>query len=515
MAEDAAAMEFQESFDTAFEGAAVDINAFFVIMSAIFVFLMQAGFCMLAAGSVRARNARGIILKNLMDACMAAIMYYTLGWGLAGLLEVEGNNFIGTSQYALGGIDPSSMYLWFFQYAFAAAACTIVSGALAERATFVAYLGYSVFIIGFVYPIVTHWIWSTSGWASAFRAERSDGTYQSLLFGSGAIDFAGSGAVHMTGGVAAMAGAWVLGPRMGRYDANGKPVPIPGHNVALAILGTFILWFGWYGFNPGSALLILGGASSIVARVCVTTTLSAAAGGLMTLFTSVAIEYKKSGNMVWDVMMAANGALAGLVSITAPCATVTPWAAIIIGCIGAWVFLGGSYLNAYILKIDDPVDAIAVHMWAGMWGVLATGLFSTEEYVAGAYGTVPGTEDGVRYYGGFWGGGGRLFAAQIVYMLAILAWVGGLMGIFFTALKFAGVLRVSPEVEAAGVDASHYGGTAYHGLEEAGLAPPVAKGAPAKDTSSASSDAEELEKLRGEVAELAAKVDALSGTAAV
>lgn len=504
---------FQEQVEEAFlaSQATVDLNTFFVITSAIFVLIMQAGFCMLTAGSVRARNARGIILKNLMDACVAAIMYFLTGWGVAGLLVGDANSFIGTSQYTLNGLDASALYNWFFQYAFAAAACTIVSGALAERATFVAYLLYSVYIIGFVYPVVTHWIWSPSGWASAFRSELADGTYKSLLFGSGAIDFAGSGAVHMVGGVAACAGAALLGPRLGRYDANGKPIPIPGHNVALAVLGTFLLWVGWYGFNPGSALGIVNGFSTTVARVCVTTTLAGASGGLMTLFTHVLIQYKVSGNVTWDVMVAANGALAGLVSVTAPCATITPYAAIIIGIIGAWVYLGGSYLNSHILRIDDPVDAIAVHGWAGMWGVLAAGLFSTEAYVAEVYGTVPGTEDGVRKYGGFYGGGGSLFAAQIVYMLSVVAWVGGMMGIFFAILKFAGILRVTPEVEAAGCDASHYGGSAYHGVGgEAGIVMPTAKAMGKGDASS--TDGEELEKLRAEVAELSVKVHAMTAT---
>ncbi|KAL4433285.1 hypothetical protein ABPG77_003333 [Micractinium sp. CCAP 211/92] len=514
MSADEAAMTFEDQFAEAFAPAVTDINATYVILSAAIVFLMQAGFCMLAAGSVRAKNARGIIMKNLMDSCVAAIMYYLLGWGFAGLLVGDGNSFIGSSQFALKGLDPTALYNWFFQYAFAAAACTIVSGALAERAAFISYLVYSVVIIGFCYPVVTHWIWSPSGWASAFRSELADGTYKSLLFGSGAIDFAGSGAVHMVGGVAALAGAWVLGPRVGRFDANGKPVPIPGHNVSLAILGTFLLWFGWYGFNPGSALAVMNGASAIVARVCATTTLGGAAGGLSTLFTQMLIQYSRDGKVVWDLMVTANGVLAGLVAITAPCATVEPWAAIIIGIIAAWFYLGGSYLVTNILKIDDPVEAIAVHMWSGMWGVLSVGLFATEEYVSQAYGTKPGTEDGVRYYGGFYGGGGRLFAAQLVYMLSIVGWVGAIMGLCFLALKFAGIFRVDPALEEEGADASHYGGSAYYGLVSAGgmgAAPPGALKAihPDAPGSQTASDSDELERLKAQVAALAARLDAL------
>lgn len=520
MAEEGAPMVFEDQFAEAFAPAVGDINATYVLLSGAIVFLMQAGFCMLTAGSVRAKNARGIILKNLMDACVAAIMYFLTGWGLAGLLVGDANAFIGTSQFAMSGLDPLAWYNWFFQYAFAAAACTIVSGALAERATFVSYLAYSVFIIGFVYPVVTHWAWSPSGWASAFRSEQADGTYRRLLFGSGALDFAGSGAVHMVGGVAAFAGAAVLGPRMGRFDGNGKPVPIPGHNVALAVLGAFILWFGWYGFNPGSALMVMNGASAIVARCCVTTTLGGAAGGLTTLFTQMLIEYKCSGKVVWDVMVTTNGALGGLVAITAGCAMVEPWAAIVIGIIGAWFYLGGSYLSSHVLKIDDPVDAIAVHMWAGIWGVLAVGLFATEGYVSQVYGTVPGTEDGVRHYGGFYGGGGTLLAAQLVYILAIFAWVGGLMGVFFSLLKAAKILRVNPALEDEGADASHYGGSAYYGLMREGAGSPlpgakavypnaVAEMNGAPGSASASESTEEVERLRAQVADLAAKVDGL------
>lgn len=515
MSADEAAMTFEDQFAEAFAPAVTDINAGYVVISAAIVFLMQAGFCMLAAGSVRARNSRGIIMKNLMDSCVAAIMYYLLGWGFAGLAVGDGNPFIGDSQFALKGLDPTALYNWFFQYAFAAAACTIVSGALAERATFLSYLVYSAFIIGFAYPVVTHWVWSPSGWASAFRSEQADGTYKSLMFGSGVMDFAGSGAVHMVGGVAAFVGAWILGPRVGRFDAAGKPVQIPGHNASLAILGTFLLWFGWYGFNPGSALMILGGASAIVARVCATTTLSAAAGGLSTLFTQMLIQYKKDGKVVWDLLVTANGVLAGLVGITAGCATVEPWAAIIIGVIAAWFYLGGSYLASHVLKIDDPVDAIAVHGWAGIWGVLAVGLFSTEGYVAQVYGTVPGTEDGVRAYGGFYGGGGKLFAAQLVYVLAIIGWVGTVMGLCFAGLKAAGIFRLNPALEEEGADASHYGGSAYHGLAVAGgagAAPPGAFKAvhPDAPNSKAASDSDELELLKAQVATLSAKMNAFT-----
>lgn len=509
MADAAPEVTFESQFEEAFASYKTDINAGYVLISAFLVFFMQAGFCMLTAGSVRAKNARGIIMKNLADSCLTAIVYYCVGWGVAGLLETDGNGFIGTTGYALHGLDESALFNWVFQFAFAASTVTIVSGALAERATFFAYLGYAVVLGAFVYPVLTHWIWSPSGWISAFRVVADDGTFKSLVGGSGAYDFAGSGAVHLVGGVAAFVGAWILGPRHGRYDAAGNPVDMPGHSVALAVLGVFILWFGWYGFNPGSALMIMG-TSGLVARAAITTTLGGGAGGLASLFTNMAIVYYRRKQVVWDVMITSNGALAGLAAITGGCALVDYWAAIIIGVVGGWSCMFGSWLNAYKLRVDDPVDAVAVHMWAGGWGLVAIGFFARSEFVTQVYGYQPGTEDSVRHHGAFMGGGGRLLGVQLLYIVVIYAWVGGLLGIAFFAMKFAGFLRVSSEVEAEGADTSHYGGSAYYGIV-LGQPKPSPNGYPEPTKDGVPFEVPPTAKA-SEVAALKAKVDELSAS---
>ena len=380
-----------------------------------------------------------------------------------------GNKFIGGTDKAKGffgagwvsvaseGWEESptggDFALWFFQYVFAAAAATIVSGAVAERAQLGAYLIYSTVITGLIYPVVVHWVWDTNGWASAFNTNEGD---DGPLLG-GQIDFAGSGVVHMTGGVAALVGAAVIGPRMGRFDGGGrtgKPVAIKGHSSVLQVLGTFILWLGWYGFNPGSTLGITpDGYATAAARSVVTTTLSAATGGL----TVVALD-KLLGSKTWDVGAVCNGILGGLVSITAGCSTVYPWAAVLIGFLGGLVYFGASNLVLKVLKVDDPLDAFAVHGACGFWGCLATALLAAPAY---AYsGTV---DDGCKELAGVGAfyGGGCLIGVTFAALIAEIAWVGGTSFLMFSALKMAGLLRVSSEVEEAGMDISKHGGTAY------------------------------------------------------
>ena len=336
---------------------------------------------------------------------------------------------------------------------FAAAAATIVSGAVAERAQLGAYLIYSTVITGLIYPVVVHWVWDGNGWASAFNTNEGD---DGPLLG-GQIDFAGSGVVHMTGGVAALAGAFVIGPRMGRFDGGGrtgKPVPIKGHSSVLQVLGTFILWLGWYGFNPGSTLGITpAGYATGAARSVVTTTLSAATGGL----TVVALD-KLLGSKTWDVSAVCNGILGGLVSITAGCSTVYPWAAVLIGFLGGFVYFGASNLVLKVLKVDDPLDAFAVHGACGFWGCLATALLAAPAYAY--HGTL---DDGCKGGGGvgLFYGEGCLIGVTFATLVAEIAWVGGMSFLMFFALKMAGLLRVPPEVEEAGMDISKHGGTAY------------------------------------------------------
>eukprot|EP01025_Chloroclados_australasicus_P016082 TRINITY_DN178_c0_g1_i2.p1 TRINITY_DN178_c0_g1~~TRINITY_DN178_c0_g1_i2.p1 ORF type:complete len:525 (+),score=87.28 TRINITY_DN178_c0_g1_i2:258-1832(+) len=429
-----------------------DTDVFFVLLSGYMVFFMQCGFAMLSAGSIRSKNAKNIILKNLLDACFGALGFYLLGYGFAyGGDEVEGkgNSFIGWHGFALNGLPKSDWYSWFFQFAFAATATTIVSGAVAERTKFEGYLLYATVLTSFVYPVVVHWVWSTTGWASAFQSDP--------LFDTGAIDFAGCGVVHMVGGLAALAGAWAVGPRIGAYDAEGKPTGIQGHSASFAVLGVFILWFGWYGFNPGSALAI-NGVSEVVALCAINTTLSAAAGTVSTLVILMVVEYQSTGHIVWDLIGASNGSLAGLVGITAACSVAEPWGAICIGLIAGAVYPAASFFISHIAKIDDPLDAVAVHGFCGAWGLIAAAAFAHKPNIAAAY------SDALAEAGhGFLlsGGNGKLLGCAIVLILAITGWVLGIMVPFFLLMKVLGLLRVDESEERAGLDISHHGGSAY------------------------------------------------------
>jgi len=298
---------------------------------------------------------------------------------------------------------------------------------MAERTSLVGYLVYTVMISGFIYPVVVSWTWGY-GWASSWNG--------------GLVDFAGSGIVHMTGGIAALCGAAIVGPRKGRFDESGKPISMPAHNTTFQVLGTFILWLGWYGFNPGSTLAIAGQGQTMARAVC-TTTLSAATGGItVVLLDKVAVSH------TWDVGALCNGILAGLVSITAGAADVYPWAAVIIGFLGGLVYLASSKTVLFICKVDDPLDAFSVHGACGFWGVMATALFA-------------GGIDG-RRQGAFYGDGAPLVAG-LVFCLADIAWTGGFSAIMFGILKAANLLRVSAEVEEAGMDVSKHGGAAYEG----------------------------------------------------
>jgi Amt family ammonium transporter len=426
------------------------------------VFLMQSGFAMLCAGSVRQKNVKNIMLKNLLDACGGALGFWSVGYALA-YGDADGDNknlrFIGNTGFFLTNIDIEgdgyAYITFFFQFAFAATAATIVAGTVAERCKMSAYLCYSVFLTAFVYPVVVHSIWATDGFLSAFATE------ENLFRGQGVIDFAGSGVVHMTGGATALIAAIILGPRKGRfYDEDGNPLEtpaeFPAHSVALQILGTFILWFGWYGFNPGSALYIGNSGSAAVAGLCaVTTTIAAAAGCVSAMFTDTIIDAIQTGETSYDLTMAMNGALGGLVGITAGCSVVTPWAALIIGIIAGWVYYGFSKL-LILLKIDDAVDAVPVHFANGMWGVIAVGLFSEESRQNIAY------SGSIAHVGWFYNGSdANLLLCQFVCVVWIIGWVSVTMIPFFIALKALGLFRVDPLEEEVGLDISHHRGAAY------------------------------------------------------
>ncbi|GAB4821856.1 hypothetical protein N2152v2_008902 [Parachlorella kessleri] len=503
---------------TNFPGSA-DINTGWTLLSGYLVFFMQAGFAMLCAGAVRAKNAKNIILLNILDACFGAMAWYITGFAFAfgdpqPSLDENGNTFyadsfsrsqafIGNRFFCMHDLDRSLYVTWFFQFTFAATGATIISGAVAERTRFEAYMMYEIMVVCFVYPVVAHWVWSPFGWISPIRNTESARHQNYLLFaGAGAYDFAGDGPVHMVGGFASLAGAWVLGPRIGRFDSAGKPVDMPGHNASLNLLGVFLLWFGWYGFNPGSTNAILsntgrfsaGGFSSVCAAIAVNTTVAAAAGTLATLFITMAISYFTVGVVVWDLIIAGNGALAGLVSITGGCHVMNTWAAIITGIIGAFVYVIASKVNLHVLKViaseappdsgvavevDDPLDAIAVHAACGVWGLIASAAFAAENMVLNVYGPSP-YADGARAYGFIMGGDGSTLGAVMVYIVCIAGWVLGIMFPFFFILKKAGLFRVPPEVEVEGLDVSLHGGHAYphdpqHGVGKGGVTEPGMK----------------------------------------
>lgn len=416
------------------------LDVFFVLVSAYLVFLMQAGFAMLTAGSVRSKNTKNVLLKNVLDACVGALAYWVFGWAFA--YGENGNKFIGSGQYALSGrfgeagqAYENGFHDFFFQWAFAATAATIVSGSVAERTSFYAYMAYAFVLTAFVYPVVSHWVWG-GGFLSDLLGD-----------GRGMIDFAGCAVVHMVGGFAGLVGAAIVGPRLGRFDSEGKVVPIPGHSATLATLGTFLLWFGWYGFNPGSALNLSGDGFRVAERAAVNTTLAGATGGIVTL---VVIKLR---DHIFDLIACLNGILAGLVAITASCAFVESYAAVIIGAIGAVVYIGAAML-LLALKIDDPLEAFPIHGAGGLWGVIAVGLFNVKRHQATA-----GASE--KIWGAFYGGGGQLLGINIAGALIITVWTVVLIGIVFMAMKFAKILRISSEEELIGNDVSKHGGVAY------------------------------------------------------
>ncbi|KAK9919353.1 hypothetical protein M0R45_027951 [Rubus argutus] len=423
------------AISTRFTETTYAVDNTYLLFSAYLVFAMQLGFAMLCAGSVRAKNTMNIMLTNVLDAAAGGLSYYLFGFAFA--FGEPSNGFIGRHFFGLKDYPSlAGDYSFFlYQWAFAIAAAGITSGSIAERTQFVAYLIYSSFLTGFVYPVVSHWFWSTDGWASPFRSN-------DLLFGSGAIDFAGSGVDQESAG----------------FDRAGRSVALRGHNASLVVLGTFLLWFGWYGFNPGSFLKITttygeGGSYygqwSAIGRTAVTTTLAGSTAALTTLFGKRLL----AGH--WNVLDVCNGLLGGFAAITSGCSVVEPWAAIVCGFVAAWVLIGCNKL-AEKLKYDDPLEAAQLHGGCGAWGLIFTGLFATERYVNEVYSGPSG-----RPYGLFMGGGGKLLAAQIVQILVVLGWVTVTMGPLFYGLHKLKLLRISGEDETAGMDLTRHGGFAY------------------------------------------------------
>ncbi|KAF5752436.1 ammonium transporter 1 member 1 [Tripterygium wilfordii] len=444
------------TISNAYKDTSYAIDSTYLLFSAYLVFSMQLGFAMLCAGSVRAKNTMNIMLTNVLDAAAGGLFYYLFGFAFA--FGAPSNGFIGRHNFGLKSFPTENFdYSYFlYQWAFAIAAAGITSGSIAERTQFVAYLIYSSFLTGFVYPVVSHWFWSGDGWASAAK------TSGSLLFGSGVIDFAGSGVVHMVGGIAGLWGALIEGPRIGRFDHSGRAIALRGHSASLVVLGTFLLWFGWFGFNPGSFVKILSpyesgsyyGQWSAVGRTAVTTTLAGCTAALTTLFGKRIL----SGH--WNVTDVCNGLLGGFAAITAGCSVVEPWAAIICGFVASLVLIGCNKL-AEKTKFDDPLEAAQLHGGCGIWGVIFTALFATEKYVNEVYPNKPG-----RPYGLFMGGGGRLLAAHVIQILVIIGWVSATMGTLFFILHKLKLLRISGEDEMSGMDMTRHGGFAYIYHEE-------------------------------------------------
>lgn len=422
--------------ETLAENSSAPVNYVWLLVAAFLVMFMQPGFAMLEAGFVRAKNVVNILAKNLMDFALGGLAFFAIGYAL--MMGPDLLGIIGTDGFFLLGSYDVGTYLNFvFMMVFAATAATIVSGAVAGRMKFKAYFLYTIAVSALIYPIYAHWVWG-GGWLSQ------------LPFGLGHLDFAGSGVVHAMGGFIGLAGALVLGPRFGKFK-DGEPRAIPGHNMSLAALGTFILWFGWFGFNAGSTLTAQHLRISVIA---VNTALAAAAGG------TVAMLISKWKTNRWDVGMSLNGVLAGLVGITAPCAWVEGWAAVIIGLIaGAVMFAAVRFIESK--GIDDPVGAVSVHGINGVWGLIAVGIFADGTY--GNYAIEAPFVQGVLYSGEL----GQL-ASQLIGAVTVVLYAFGLGYVLFKAIDYVVGVRVSPEVEISGLDLAEHGAQAYP-EEEGGL----------------------------------------------
>jgi Amt family ammonium transporter len=423
-----AVKELQAEAGAAVSTVTDEVGLLWTCLAAFLVFFMQAGFALVEAGFTRAKNCVNIIMKNLLDFSVGSVTFWMLGFGL--MFGVSTTGWYGTTDFFVDGlVDGQASNLEFafliFQTVFAATAATIVSGAMAERTKFTSYLLYSALITAFVYPISGSWAWG--------GLYNGQGWLEKLEF----IDFAGSTVVHSVGGWAALAGALVIGPRIGKFHPDGTVTPILGHSMPMAALGVFILWLGWFGFNPGSTTALDGGK---FARVAVITNLSAVGGVISAMATSWAL-FKKP-----DVSFALNGALAGLVSITAACYDVGPGSALIIGLLGGLLCVL-SVLSFDRLRIDDPVGAISVHGVCGAWGTLSVGLFAHPAY------------DG--HAGLLFGGGFGILGVQLLGVFAYFVWAFGASWAIFWAIKATVGLRVSQEEEIQGLDPTEHGMVAY------------------------------------------------------
>ncbi len=472
-----------EELQTNVASITVSANILWVLIAGFLVFFMQAGFAMVEVGFTRAKNVAHTMMMNMMVFCIGAIGYWicgfafqfgavnysypataisagqssptwafspiTLGaWGdslSAGLRLGEQWGILGLSGFFLQGISLSAagIFAFFlFQMVFMDTAATIPTGSGAERLKFLGFVLMGFWVSMFVYPLVGNWVWG-GGWLANLG--------RTLGLGNGAVDFAGSGVVHMTGGAIGLAIAMVLGPRLGRFNDDGSPNAIPGHNIPLGVLGTIILFFGWFGFNPGSALGIQGTFINLVSLAAINTLLAGAAGGLSAMIYMWLFGPGKRP----DPSMSVNGILAGLVAITAPCAFVEPWAAVLIGLIGGVIVCVAAF-GLEKARIDDPVGAVPVHLFNGLWGVIAVGLFASGNPDTAAWNGIDQAVTGLFYGGGF-----NQLAAQSVQAIAIFTTTFGLSYLFFAGLNRIGVLRSEPSAEVIGLDIPEMGARGY------------------------------------------------------
>jgi Amt family ammonium transporter len=417
------------------------LNTVWTLSAAFLVFFMQAGFLFLEAGFSRTRETVNVLLEGIVDTCLCGALFWAFGFAF---MFGEGNGFIGRQYFFLqnvpdtyGSTGVPMLAFWLFQFAFADTCSTITSGAMVGRTSFVGDLLYSAGVSGFIYPIFGHWAWGPDGWLASLKPAAFH-------------DFAGSTVVHTIGGVIAVTGAMALGPRLGRKFARDGGGIMAGHNMTLAAVGGVILWFGWYGFNPGSTLSAMDLQG--IGRVATNTTLAACGGGLSSLF----FVYLRA--KYWDCGITVNGFLAGLVAITCPCYWVSPSGAFILGAIAGVVCVLSVDLFEY-LRIDDPVGAVSVHGVCGVWGTLSLGLFATGQF--GAPGPYGADVSGGTVTGLFYGGGFTQLGAQAIGSASIAAATFAVSGAMMYGLKALGLLRLSADKERMGMDTSEHGGPAY------------------------------------------------------
>ncbi|HET6350653.1 MAG TPA: ammonium transporter, partial [Coriobacteriia bacterium] len=445
----------------------IGMNFFFLIMGVCLIFFMQAGFMLVETGFCRSKHAAHVAMTNFVIFAVGALTYWAVGFalqfgslgafywapGAEAILNGEAvkagvNAFAGTKGFFLGTLgdgtyDPGVFVFFLFQMVFMDTAATIVTGGMAERWKFSAFLPFGVFMGAIVYPLYGMWVWG-GGWLATLGANYG--------FGNGVVDFAGSSVVHAVGGFAALAGAMVLGPRLGKFKADGTPVALPGHNIPMAILGTIILVFGWFGFNGMSTLAATDLRASIIIA---NTMLAGSAGCLAAMF----LVWKLWGKP--DPSMAVNGMLAGLVAITAPCGFVTPLSSVIIGALAGFLVVGSVVFVERVLKVDDPVGAVSVHGVNGAWGMIALGLFADGSYGAGWN----GVDSAVT--GLFYGNGGQLIA-QLIAVVTVFVWSFGMHYVFFKIQDAVQGIRSSKADEIAGLDPGEMGVLAYPDMAGSG-----------------------------------------------